>query len=65
MLVKGAGLRKLKKLGRCGFVEYHHLGDKGLNVSDMCETATCGEQAKVLVDVAPKVGLVVILRKQF
>jgi hypothetical protein len=37
--------------------------ETGLDVSDVRQTATCGELAKVLVGVALIIGLVIILRK--
>ena len=37
-------------------VKYHHLGDEGLNVSDVFLTPTCRERAKVLVGVASEVS---------
>ena len=49
----------------CRLVEYHHLGDEGLDVSDVRQTATSGERAKILVGVAPIIRLVIILRKEF
>jgi len=49
----------------CRLVEYHHLGDEDLDVSDVRQTATYGERAKVLVGVAHIIGLVIILRKEF
>ena len=53
-----------KKSGDYWLVEYHHFGDEGLDVSDVRQTATCGERAKVLVGVALIIGLVIILRKE-
>ena len=44
---------------------YHHLGHEDLDVSDVRQTATYGERAKVLVGVAHIIGLVIILRKEF
>ena len=46
-------------------VEYHHLGDESFDISDVGQTTTYGERAKVLVDVARIIGLVIILRKEF
>ena len=46
-------------------VKYHHFGDEGLDVSDVRQTTTCSERAKVLVRVAHIIGLVIILRKEF
>src|SRR5205823_13781662 len=48
----------------CQLVEYHHLGDEGLDVSYARQTATCSERAKVLVGVAHIIGFVIILRKE-
>ena len=41
------------------------IGDEDLDVSDVRQTATYGERAKVLVGVAHIIGLVIILRKEF
>ena len=50
----------------CWLVEYHHLGDEGLDVSDVRQTASLSaSSAKVLVGVALIIGLVIILRKEF
>ena len=49
----------------CRLVEYHHLGDEGLDVSDVRQTASCSERAKVFFGIAPIIRLVIILRKEF
>jgi hypothetical protein len=46
-------------------VEYHHFGDEGLEVSDVRQTTSCGERAKVFFGIAPIIRLVIILRKEF
>jgi hypothetical protein len=60
-------LLRVRNCGRsaCRLVEYHHLGDEDLDVSDVRQTATYAERAKVLVGVAHIIGLVIILRKEF
>ena len=54
-----------EKVRSLRLVEYHHFGDEGLDVSDVRQTTTRGERAKVLVGIAPIVRLVIILRKEF
>jgi len=46
-------------------IEYHHLGDEGLDVSDVLQTTTRGERSKILVAIACIIWLVIILRKEF
>ena len=53
------------KSGHSWLVEYHHLGDEGLDVSDVRQTASRSERAKVFFGIAPIIRLVIILRKEF
>lgn len=53
-----------KKSGHCWLVEYHHFGDEGLDVSDVCQTTRCRERAKVFFGIAPIIRLMIILRKE-
>ena len=59
------GVKPEVKSGHSWLVEYHHLGDEGLDVSDVRQTASCSERAKVFFGVAPIIRLVIILRKEF
>src|SRR5262245_954983 len=46
-------------------VENHHFGHESVHVSDMSEAAICGDAAEILLEIAPVVGLVIALRKEF
>src|SRR5262249_31861585 len=46
------------------FVKDYHLGNKGIDGSDICQTTSCGELTKILVSVTLIIWLIIILRKK-